>query len=409
MESRRRIILCGCTLAAVLIGMYASLEPVVIIGIFNPPKQQIFLPLSKSSDSLLSEEDRNMRARERQREIEANLTVIEGRAWEDVYTNLAKVEKGDRVPEAWSRRLPSDQHPMSLFFYRRDDTPVRTVSHLLYKDNQQLYLRFKDRDAFLKIDYRIFSDNDFHLGSGLSRYPHPPTDMLYPYRKYGLVILLSGIALYALLPRRKISPHTMRYPRWRIVCGDIASLLAIVPFFSFPFLITGGTLQAFTQGWPLFFFFWPVFIIGIWMLSIAVRLAAFSVTVKEDRLILSSTSGEKEFLFKDMAFFQPVVFRPPKWLIALSWLAVLAGKGSARLGAAGRAMMLSGSASGSINIRLRNGADIFINITDQMGNNALKGFENILHKLKEYGVEEKTETREIRSLGLETMRLPDTR
>ena len=70
-------------------------------------------------------------------------------------------------------------------------------------------------------------------------------------------------------------------------------------------------------------------------------------------------------------------------------------------------MILSGSASGSIGIRLINGADIFINITDQMGSNALKGFERILKKLKENGVQEKDEVREIRSLGLETMKLPD--
>lgn len=41
-----------------------------------------------------------------------------------------------------------------------------------------------------------------------------------------------------------------------------------------------------------------------------------------------------------------------------------------------------------------------------MGSNALKGYKKILEKLKENGVREKDEVREIRSLGLETMRLP---
>jgi hypothetical protein len=43
-----------------------------------------------------------------------------------------------------------------------------------------------------------------------------------------------------------------------------------------------------------------------------------------------------------------------------------------------------------------------------MGSNALKGFKKILKKLKENGVQEKDEVREIRSLGLETMRVPDS-
>jgi hypothetical protein len=387
--------------------MYASMEPVVIVDLFQPAEQDGFA--MRSLDSLLAEDDRQRRAQARQKSIQADTVEIVGAEWDEIYQNLARLKEGGKVSEEWTERLPSDQYPMSLFFYRPEESPVSTVSHLLQKDNQRLYLKLKDRDALLKIDYRIVSDDDFHLGSGLSLYPHPPTTMLYPYRKHGIVIFIAGLVLYALLPMRKVSPQTLRYPRWRIVCGDLASLLAIAPFFSFPFFITGGTRQAFTQGWPLLFFFWPVFIIGLWMLSISARLAAFSVTAREDRLVLSSTSGEKEFLYQDMAFFQPVVFKPPKWLIAMSWLAALAGKGAAGLGAAGRAMILSGCAAGSIGIRLRSGAEIFIVVSDQMGNNALKGFQKILKKLKDQGVREEDEVREIRSLGLETVRLPETR
>jgi len=70
-------------------------------------------------------------------------------------------------------------------------------------------------------------------------------------------------------------------------------------------------------------------------------------------------------------------------------------------------MILSSSEYGSIGIKLKNGSQIFINITDQMGNTALKGFEQFLKKLKDDGVQKKDEIREIRSLGLETVKLPD--
>ena len=42
-----------------------------------------------------------------------------------------------------------------------------------------------------------------------------------------------------------------------------------------------------------------------------------------------------------------------------------------------------------------------------MENSALKGFENILKKLKENGIPEENKVREIRSLGFETLKFPD--
>lgn len=55
-------------------------------------------------------------------------------------------------------------------------------------------------------------------------------------------------------------------------------------------------------------------------------------------------------------YFQPVVFKPPKWLIMLSWLAALSAKGSMRTGATGRAMILSSSEYGILSIRFKNGS-----------------------------------------------------
>ena len=217
-------------------------------------------------------------------------------------------------------------------------------------------------------------------------------------------LILFGLLVYAFLPPQPAPPGAIRYPRWRMVMGDVVALLMSVPFFAFPFLITGGTVQVFTQGWPLFFFFWPVFFLGVWVWFIAAWFASFTLVIGPDRLSLSTYKGEGEFLYRDMAYFQPIVFKPPKWLIVASWLGALAGKGSAQIGAAGRAMILSSSAWGSLGIRMRDGSDVFINITDQMGSDALKGLDDILANLRANGVEEKNEVREIRSLGLETMR-----
>jgi hypothetical protein len=107
-----------------------------------------------------------------------------------------------------------------------------------------------------------------------------------------------------------------------------------------------------------------------------------------------------------MEYFQPVVIKPPKWLIALTWLAALAGKGNMRVGAAGRAMLMSSAAWGALGIRLRSGKDLIIGIADQLGTDTLDA-GRIIGALKKAGVKEVEEEREIRSMGLEMLRLPE--
>ena len=331
-----------------------------------------------------------------------------GREWEELFGAITAVTDGRKISDEWSRRLPSDQHPMKILFFRADEPLFSSLSGYFRAAGDTAYAARPagNRTEYLKLEYRVYRDDDFHFGSGLSSYPHPPTHLLYPYRKYGLWLLLIGLLAYLLLPRTKSEPGTLQYPLWRMVLGDIASFLLIIPFFSLPILIIGGSKQLFTQGWPLIPFFWPLFFIGIWLLVISAWFASYRIVLLEDRIRISTYKGSVEFPFSDISYFQPVVFKPPKWLILLSWLGALSGKGSAQIGAAGRAMILSSSASGSIGIRLKNRADIFINITDQMGNDAMKGFQKILKALQEHEVQEKDEVREIRSLGLETLRLP---
>ena len=265
------------------------------------------------------------------------------------------VSQEKAVAKVWQKRLPSDKYPSKVLFFRPDESPVNSLASQFHHDNDVVYISLTNgnRTEYLQAEYRTYNNEDFLLGSGFINYPTPPIYMLFPYRKYSLWVVLLGLLLYIFLPVQQKNPEAIKYPRWRMVLGDVVSFLMIVPFFFFPFLITGGTLQAFTQGWPLFFFFWPILILGIWLLFISAWLAGFSIVVTDDRLRFFTSKGEREFLYKDMKFYQPVIFKPPKWLIALSWIAALSGKGSSRIGATGRAMILSGSASGSIGIQIK--------------------------------------------------------
>ncbi len=408
-ELWRRLSFLICVCGAVLLGLAASLAPVVLVTSvdFGREQQREGSYLGRRIPTEESNRQRNLSGEAYIAEkTKGRLVAGNDPQWAELFDAVAALTPDKALAERWKSRLPSDQHPVKVLFFRPEEAPVNVLASFFVRKHDAVHVvrAEGDKQLYFKAEYRYYSDEDFQLGSGFNNYPTPPTSLLYPYRRYSLWLILFGLAVYVFLPARRTPPGAIRYPRWRLVMGDIVALLMSVPFFAFPFFITGGTVQTFTQGWPLFFFFWPVFFLGLWLWFIAAWFASFTLVIGPDRLSLFTYKGKGEFLYRDMAYFQPVVFKPPKWLIVASWLGAFAGKGSAQIGAAGRAMILSSSAWGSLGIRMRDGSDVFINITDQMGNDALKGLDTILENLRANGVEEKTEVREIRSLGLETMR-----
>ncbi|OPY08107.1 MAG: hypothetical protein A4E67_01056 [Syntrophaceae bacterium PtaB.Bin038] len=340
--------------------------------------------------------------------VKGRLFAVDGPGWESVATNAVAAARKQPLGREWQRRLPSDKYPSGVLFFRPDEAPVNRLASLFAGSREPVYLRLDaaGEPLYLKVEYRAYSNEDFHLGGGFSSAPTPPTDFLFPGRKWSPWVAAAGLALYVLLPWPKRPPGAQAFRRWRVVATDVVALLMTVPFFAFPFFITGGTVQAFTEGWPLFFFFWPILLIGLVLVWLAAWVSAFALQVTPEGLRIWTDRGERAFAYCEMECFQPVVTRPPKWLIALSWLAALSGKGSSRIGATGRAMILGSSAWGSLAIRLKNGREIFLGITDQLGTDMI-GADAIVDALRKAGVREVDEVREIRSLGLEMVRLPE--
>jgi hypothetical protein len=297
---------------------------------------------------------------------------------------------------------------MGVLFFRPEEAPVNQLASLFQKSNDPVFLvqGAGEKAVYLKAERRVYSDGDFHLGSGFSNYPTPPTDFLYPLRKWSPWAALAGLAVYMALPWPKRPSGALSYRRWRVVLCDVAAVIMTIPFFAFPFFIVGGVKQAFTEGWPLFFFFWPIVPLGILLVFLAAWFSSFSLLTLEDRLRIWNPWGPRDYAYEAMEYFQPVVIKPPKWLIALTWLAALAGKGNMRVGATGRALLMSSAAWGALGIRLRSGKDLIIGIADQLGTDTLDA-GRIIDALKKAGVKEVAEEREIRSMGLEMLRLPE--
>jgi len=417
MELWRRLILLVSVCAAIWMAKYADLSSVILI------KTVDFKELQSKEGKYIGK--RMPISEEKQRLLDMPLTeytdektggrLFQGknREWEEILQALTTLEEDDRlskkrskqkIGKEWSKRLPSDKYPSSYLFFKPDEPPVNFFKDYFKQKHDEIYVSIKEgnKTSYLKLQYRTYSDDNFHFGGGFSNPPNPPTYMLFPYRQYGLYIAMLGLLIYIFIPRQKKHPNAIRYPAWRIVIGDIVAFLMSVPFWAAPFFIVGGSIQVFTVGLPFLFMFWPISFLGIWLMTISAWFASFSLVIMNDRLQISTHKGEREFSYKDMEYFQPIVFKPPKWLIILTWTAALSGRGSA-----GRALILSSSEHGSLGIRFKNGSDMFISVSDALGTIMLKEFSKIIETLKNAGVQEKKEVREIRSMGLETARLPD--
>jgi hypothetical protein len=411
MELWRRVILISSLLAAVLVALYADLSAVVIV------RHVDFQDNQKNEGSymgvrLMTDRTARLAGLPLQDYIaevtKGRLFGVGGIQWQAVLDNVVAADGHKPLTKGWKSRLPSDPYPMGVLFFRPTEAPVSQLTQLFRRSGDEAFLRLESegRQAFLKTEYRAYSNSDFHLGGGFSSYPTPPTDFLFPGRKWSPWIAVAGLVLYVALPWPKRPPGALAYKRWRVVLCDVAAVILTVPFFSFPLFITGGTVQAFTEGWPLFFFFWPIFFLGLLLVWLAEWHSSFALLPLDDRLRIWSRRGERDFPYSEMDFFQPVVIKPPKWLVMLSWVAALTGKGNARIGAAGRAMLISSAQWGSLAIRLKNGKDLFISMTDQMGTDTLDAGK-MVDALKKAHVKEVEEVREVRSLGLEMVRLPE--
>lgn len=408
-ELVRRLVLLACLFVALGLAFYTCLDPLVIVQPAEPEKKGARVPspgtqerADGSGAPLLTEEERGRRPTD-----DRMVVAVEGPDWSSFFASVVAVTEGRITSREWKKRFPSGKHPLSVLFFRPDESPIDSLSSYFRPGIPRFLVRLESKGSarYLEIDYRTFSDDDFHIGSGLGTYPHPPQHFLYPYRTAGIWVALAGLVFYFIVPTAKRPAGALRYTRWRVVLGDLVGYAFTVMPVALPILVVGGTVQGYEIGWPIFFLFGAVVPFGLLSLYMTTWLGSYQLLALNEELRLSTFRGTWSFSYNEMSFFQPVIFKPPRWFIIVSWIMVFASAGAARLGALGRAFMTGSSAASSIAIEMKNGTTLFVNISDQMGTTALKGFSALLKKLKKEGVAEKKVEREIRSFGFETIQV----
>ncbi len=205
MELWRRVFLISSFFAAILFALFADLSPVVIVQHID------FRDKQKSEGSymgvrLMTERTERLAGLTLQDYItettKGRLFNVEGRGWGPTVEHAVAARGSRALSKEWQRRLPSDQHPMGVLFFRPEEDPVNQLATLFQKSNDPVFLvqGAGEKAVYLKAERRVYSDGDFHLGSGFSNYPTPPTDFLYPLRKWSPWVALAGLALYMALP-----------------------------------------------------------------------------------------------------------------------------------------------------------------------------------------------------------------
>jgi len=409
----RRIVYYSCCFIAIIGAYYVDLSPVVICDLYKPDKDS-HKKANKTVDSLLSESAQKGFEQKKQAEIGIDTLAINGNEWFEIYNYLSALKEGRSIPEEYKKRLPSNKYPMSVFFFMPDEMPIKKVAYHFKSNNQILYLQIFDEnhnkqlqnkdiskaEKYLRLKYQIYSLDDFSIG-GINIYPPPPTWMLYPYREYSLFLLLAGVAFYILLPVKNISSKVIRYPRWRVILCDLGATILTFVFFGMPFFIIGSTQKVFSSYILFSSVFWLISLIGLYTIKVALWYGSYQIDISKEGLKIADYRGIRQLRFDDMEYFQPAIFRPPKWFIFFTWFSALLRRNVTDLG---KAILLSSSETGAIAIKLKNGREFYITVTDQMGSTALKGFEKIIESLKTSDVRELEEVKVIRSMGMEIMK-----
>ena len=288
---------------------------------------------------------------------------------------------------------PSGPAPV---FFKPGELPF-TQWGLAAKDGDSAYINtaIGGRAAYLLLGYHDYSAS---ISAMYRPYRVAPGWLFHPYRNTGAAILALALLLYIFLPRRKRQPVDIIYSTGSMVGGDLVALILLAPFFSLPFIINGGTTQAFTGMWPITIVMWLFAGFGVLLLYYNAWNSSFRVELTPDALYLVTFKGVREYRFDEMAEAGIVSLRNPGWFrklfFAVAFLSLLGGRPSAQ--PAGHALLAETAAYGGLEIRGRSGdKPLYIWFGNQIGGVIIKNFNRVPRALRSAGVQFNEEPREI--------------
>lgn len=406
-ESMRRWVLVAGLLLAAVFATWTDFRPYYVVS--APDKHE--LEQLRNGAHQANPQNGDALIYEQPEEKSPAVVEVKSPEWEALFNTVEKIFTAGEVPDNWLYRLSADDI-RDVKRYKDGKTSFKPdVRRLVFSQNEapisslfagkkpgcdEIVVAFdsgKDRQ-FLKV-YFSRAPELSGLGSGVYGVPE---SFSYPLRHLWFVPLLIMLLLYSIVPVSKASENVCAYKRWQVILSDFVGCLLYGMFMALPFLIVGGTVQALTEWIAFTAIFWTLAALGLCALWWSYFYAVYRIYVLDDQLIFVSPNGIRAVRFEDMLHLEPVRVVPPKWLIILSFMAALLGKGSSRIGQTGRASLLAASSSEGICIATKTGEAVYIWVSNSMGQNTLSHFDLLLKSLKNKGAHELAMMREFEAI-----------
>jgi hypothetical protein len=181
--------------------------------------------------------------------VQYNVFSAVGPQWDRLLGDIDDLEPGKAAGSRLASRTSADLSQTAdgtrrYVFFRSDEEPLRDVLDKLAQGGGTTYISISrpGEDRHYQVDRRVWSRRDFRPGAGFTGRPAPPARLLYPFRSVALLIALSGIVLFGLLPGSQ-RPGVQRGP----TVLETAALAGGLLLFAVPLVAVGGSVQALTR------------------------------------------------------------------------------------------------------------------------------------------------------------------
>lgn len=375
-ERVRRCILAAGLFVAVLCAFWTDFKPYFVVSL--PAKAQI-----------TSDEDDSGKI--------PTLSVARDAKLDEWFSSVGKCLRLGEIRDDWLFRLPHDD-ARDVKRYREKKTSFRPdIGRIVFgkdeaplaqllagkKPGEETIILYGSPDdrQFLKV---YFARSPALVGLGSSIYGVPEA-LSYPLRHLWYLPLAVCVLVYVIIPWPSVDANVCAYKRWQIVLSDFVGYLLYGMFMAMPIFVVGGVIQAVTTWWAFTALFWVLAAGGVCALWWSYFYSVYRIHLLTDQMVFICPKAIKAIPFSDIVSLESVAVVPPKWLVTASFLAAMLGtssKGTNRVGATGRALILSNSSSSGFCIGTSSGDSLYIWATNSMGQNSFTNFEVLLARLK---------------------------
>lgn len=407
-ELWRRLILVAALIIG--IGMFFYVIPAVISVTAVDWQKEQANELKSMSGYVTSEEKRLSKLPLSEYidvKTEGKVTDVDAGKWKAMFQQI-KTASGGAYGKSSYRNRVSDKDK-EVYWKSENAVPVFfKPSELPYSqwglspyDGKQAYISVNTGNdiAYFVLKYENYQTS---LTAMYKPYRVAPERMYHPFRTIGIVVVVAGLLIYIFLPRRKRNPEDIAYGTGNLVAGDIVALILFLTFYSLPFLINGGTMQAITGMWQITLIMWGMSFFGLALFYYSAWYASYRIEITKEALYLITFKGVTECPFSDMVSADMVSLRNPKWFrklfLVLSMISLVGGRNSVQ--SAGSAILAATAAYGGLELSFANKKTVYIWFTDQRGAIIVPNFQRVPDAIRAAGIRINEQFREIEGFSM---------